>query len=79
MQKPFDGVENLEAAYDLETPEDNIKLYAAWADTYDTGYRASMDYILHRTPSQIKIRAAELAIIAAMTVINVRQITGRCK
>ncbi len=48
MQKPFEGVENLEAAYDLETPEDNIKLYAAWADTYDTGYRASMDYILHR-------------------------------
>ena len=40
MQKPFEGVENLEAAYDLETPEDNIKLYAAWADTYDTGYRA---------------------------------------
>ena len=48
MQKPFEGVENLEAAYDLESPEDNIKLYAAWADTYDTGYRASMDYILHR-------------------------------
>ena len=48
MQKPFEGVENLEAAYDLETPEDNIKLYAAWADTYDTGYRASMDYVLHR-------------------------------
>jgi len=48
MQKPFEGVENLEAAYDLETPEDNIKLYAAWASTYDTGYRARMDYILHR-------------------------------
>jgi ubiquinone/menaquinone biosynthesis C-methylase UbiE len=48
MHKPFEGVENLEAAYDLETPEDNIKLYADWADTYDTGYRASMDYILHR-------------------------------
>ena len=28
MHKPFEGVENLEAAYDLETPEDNIKLYA---------------------------------------------------
>ena len=37
MHKPFEGVENLEAAYDLETPEDNIKLYADWADTYDTG------------------------------------------
>ena len=43
MQKPFEGVENLEAAYDLET-RDNIKLYAAWADTYDTGYRASMNF-----------------------------------
>jgi len=47
MRKSFEGVENLEAAYDLETPEDNVKLYAAWADTYDTGYRASMRYILH--------------------------------
>ena len=48
MRKSFEGVENLEAAYDLKTPEDNIKLYAAWADTYDTSYRTSMDYILHR-------------------------------
>lgn len=48
MRQPFKGIENLEAAYDLETPEDNIKLYAAWADTYDAGYRTSMDYILHQ-------------------------------
>jgi ubiquinone/menaquinone biosynthesis C-methylase UbiE len=52
MHKSFEGVENLEAAYDLETPEDNINLYAAWADTYDTGYRANMDYILHHQVGQ---------------------------
>ena len=52
MHKSFEGIENLEAAYDLETPEDNMKLYAAWAETYDTGYRASMDYILHRQVGQ---------------------------
>jgi len=41
---------DLEAAYALETPEDNIRLYADWAQTYDSGFAVEMDYIL---PAQV--------------------------
>ena len=47
MKKPFEGVENLEAAYDLETPEDNINFMQP-GPTPMTRLRACMDYILHR-------------------------------
>ena len=39
---------NLEAAYALETPDDNRRLYADWAATYDAGFAADMDYQLPR-------------------------------
>lgn len=42
-QKP-----NLNAAYGLKTPEDNRKLYADWAETYDDSFAADMDYQLPR-------------------------------
>lgn len=41
---------DLDAAYALETPEDNVRLYADWADTYDSGFAVQMDYIL---PQQV--------------------------
>lgn len=37
---------DLEAAYALETPEDNRKLYADWAGSYDAGFAKDMDYRL---------------------------------
>lgn len=37
---------DLDAAYALETPEDNRKLYAAWAQSYDAGFAEDMDYRL---------------------------------
>lgn len=37
---------DLDAAYALQTPDDNRKLYAIWADTYDAGFAEDMDYRL---------------------------------
>lgn len=36
----------LDAAYALETPEDSIRLYADWADTYDESFAKEMAYLL---------------------------------
>ncbi len=38
---------NLHAAYTLESPEDNKRLYAEWAGDYDEGFAALEDYQLH--------------------------------
>ena len=41
-----DDTPDLDAAYGLKTPDDNKRLYAAWAETYDAGFAADMDYRL---------------------------------
>ena len=38
---------DLESAYALESPEDSVRLYAAWADSYDGDFASNSDYILH--------------------------------
>ncbi|WP_323770535.1 class I SAM-dependent methyltransferase [Antarctobacter sp.] len=37
---------DLETAYGLETPDDNRRLYAQWAATYDVEFAVDMDYML---------------------------------
>ena len=37
---------DLDSAYALQTPDDNRKLYADWAETYDSGFAARMAYRL---------------------------------
>ena len=37
---------DLDAAYDLKTPDDNIRLYASWAEEYDQSFADEMDYQL---------------------------------
>lgn len=37
---------NLDAAYALETPDDNRRLYGAWADSYDAGFAQAKGYQL---------------------------------
>lgn len=37
---------DLDSAYALETPEDNLKLYRSWAETYDRTFVAAADYRL---------------------------------
>ncbi len=43
MKKPD---EELKAAYALQTPEDNKRLYATWAESYETSFAEAMDYRL---------------------------------
>ena len=38
---------SLQSAYDLKSPDDNIKLYSDWAETYDKGFIDEMHYKLH--------------------------------
>ena len=38
---------NLENAYELKTPEDNIELYSVWAKSYDSDFIDEMQYELH--------------------------------
>lgn len=41
---------SLDAAYGLQTPDDNLKLYADWAGTYDTNFAGDHGYVL---PAQV--------------------------
>jgi len=38
---------SLQNAYDLKSPDDNIKLYSVWAETYDSSFVDNMHYKLH--------------------------------
>lgn len=37
---------SLDTAYALETPEDSLRLYADWAETYDQTFAKASDYLL---------------------------------
>lgn len=37
----------LDDAYAVETPDDNRRLYRAWADTYDSGFARAKGYVYH--------------------------------
>lgn len=37
---------SLDGAYALQTPEDSVKLYRGWAETYDTQFAESHNYIV---------------------------------
>lgn len=38
---------DLERAYALETPQDSVRLYADWADSYDHSFVQGSGYVLH--------------------------------
>ena len=40
---------DLSAAYAVETPEDNRRLYAKWATTYDSGFLETHGYVYHES------------------------------
>jgi predicted TPR repeat methyltransferase len=67
MQDP-----DLDAAYALETPEDNRALYKTWAQTYDENFARDMDYQL---PKVVALILAEVAQ-GAEPVLDVGAGTG---
>lgn len=46
---PRTDVFDLDRAYAVATPEDNRRLYADWAATYDEGFVASHGYVYHQS------------------------------
>lgn len=46
-------VPSLDAAYAVENPDDNRKLYANWADTYESDFIAESRYVYHRHVAEI--------------------------
>ena len=44
---PDDAEINVDDAYMLETPDDNRRLYARWAESYDESFVAPMGYVYH--------------------------------
>ena len=48
----------LDEAYAVETPEDNRRLYAAWAATYEDSFVAAEAYVYHRRVAEIFCSAA---------------------
>ena len=43
---------SLEGAYSLKTPEDSVKLYRDWAETYDSGFADKMGYVYARNVAE---------------------------
>ena len=39
---------NVDDAYGLKTPEDSVRLYADWAETYDADFVSRLGYIYHQ-------------------------------
>ena len=64
-------------AYSLETPDDNIRLYADWADSYDADFIASQGYVYHLqiakrlTEKRADIKGAVLDVGCGTGVVGV--------
>jgi predicted TPR repeat methyltransferase len=67
MSKKID----LDDAYTIKTPADNIELYAKWADTYDADFAKSTDYELPLHVAQVVYE-----ICPSGTVLDVGSGTG---
>ncbi|MEM9549634.1 MAG: class I SAM-dependent methyltransferase [Pseudomonadota bacterium] len=68
-----DDKPDLDAAYALNTPDDSRRLYAAWADTYDSDFATQQDYRLHKATARAFVEAG-----GAGPVLDVGAGTGLC-
>jgi predicted TPR repeat methyltransferase len=64
---------DLDAAYGLQTPDDNRRLYARWAQTYDSGFAQDMAYELPQ-----RVAEAFAAAGGQGPVIDLGAGTGLC-
>lgn len=58
----------LDSAYDLETPEDNRRLYRLWAETYDNEFVASHGYSYPRAVASAFLQSASDADLPLLDV-----------
>ncbi|WP_299367059.1 class I SAM-dependent methyltransferase [uncultured Tateyamaria sp.] len=64
---------DLDRAYALKTPEDSVRLYRDWADTYDRDFAQASDYVL---PAEVSRHYAVLGGFGP--VLDVGAGTGLC-
>lgn len=64
---------DLDGAYALKTPEDSVRYYRDWADSYDTAFAGAMDYVY---PAAVAERFAELAGATDSPVLDIGAGTG---
>ena len=64
---------SLDGAYDLKTPDDSVRLYKEWADTYDDSFVASHRYIMHEHVARAYVNAG-----GYQPVLDVGAGTGIC-
>lgn len=64
---------DLDSAYALRTPEDSERLYAEWAEDYDSSFATREDYRLH-----IETARAFVAVRGQGPVLDVGAGTGLC-
>ncbi len=50
---------DVDAAYSLESPDDNVRLYSQWADTYDTDFVSEKHYLQFKTVSDALLAMRE--------------------
>lgn len=55
-------------AYSVETPDDNVRLYADWADTYDSDFVTNNAYVYHLNVAELMIRQRSLLSGAVLDV-----------
>jgi predicted TPR repeat methyltransferase len=82
-----DRTPNLNTAYGLATPEDNLALYRDWAATYDQTFGVAMDYIMPHHVSMAYVQAGGAGpvldigagtglVAAALSALGVTPIDG---
>ena len=64
---------SLDGAYALQTPDDSIRLYAAWAETYDEDFASTHGYVLHEAVARAYVNAG-----GYQPVLDVGAGTGLC-
>ena len=64
---------DLTDAYSVETPEDNVDLYARWANTYESGFVADEGYVYHHGVAEVFL---ENSISTAGSILDVGCGTG---
>jgi predicted TPR repeat methyltransferase len=65
-------------AYALETPDDSVRLYGEWADTYDTSFLESSGYVVYQRITALMLEQQSLIIGAILDVGCGTGIVGEC-
>ena len=59
---------NIDDAYAIKTPADNVRLYGEWADTYDSDFVESEGYVYHLRVAELLVRQRSLINGAVLDV-----------